>query len=127
MSILDISSTYNFSVYANSVLGSSYKGAKLVSVLDYSMAVRFGSVDMINKQVRPMLPPGTPTDHRKFKYYIFDYRGRELLIAEPWIVPGSIELTEGVSYTLTLNSVSDHQVSLIRDQLSLLGISYELA
>lgn len=126
MSTLNISRYYNLSVFANSVLGSSYRGAKLVSILDYSTAVKFASIDLINKQVYPYLPPGTLKDHTKYTYYLFKHQGKDIILADCWIVPGSVEESEGVNYTLTLSNITDRELSTIRDQLRLLGITFEI-
>lgn len=126
MSNISIDTHYNFSVYANSILGSSYSSAKLVAILNYNTAVKFGSIDLMHKQIYPYLPPGTPSDHTKYSYYLFEHRGKQIVLADYWIVPDSMESTEGASYTLTLNNVTTQEVALIRDQLRLLGISFSI-
>lgn len=127
MSDMKISHYYNFSLFANSILGSSYRGAKLTSILDYGTAVKFGSVDLLHKQIYPYLPPGTPKDISKYTFYLFKHRDKDIVLAETWIVPGSVEESEGVNYTLTLSNVTDSEVNLIRDQLRLLGITFSIS
>ncbi len=126
MAALEINRYYNFSVYANSILGTSYRGAKLICVLDYRTALKFGNVQLRHRQVFPYLPPGTPSDPTKYTYYLFSYNGVETVLANVWILDESVEETSGMNFTLKLNNISDRQLSIVRDQLRLLGISFDI-
>lgn len=127
MSELQISKYYNISVFANSILGSNFRNVKLSSVLDYQTALKFGSIDLLHKQIYPYLPPDTPVDNTKYTYYLFQVRGKQIVLADYWIVPGSIVETEGAEYTFKLKNVTSHQVAIVRDQLRLLGIQFEIS
>lgn len=127
MSDFEVSKYYNLSVYANSILGTNYNNALLTAVVDYSIAVKFGSVDLIQKQVMPYLPPNTPTDHTKYKYYLFQHRDKQVVLADFWIVGDSVEETEGLTYTIKLKNITSSQVSVIRDQLRLLGVAFDIS
>jgi hypothetical protein len=124
--MLSINKHYNFSVYANSILGSSYKNAKLTSILDYNTAIKFGNVELLQRQIYPYLPPNTITDHTKYTYYLFKYNNKDIVLADVWIEQTSIEETEGLNYTLRLNNVTSQQLSTVRDQLRLLGVSFDI-
>lgn len=126
MTTLSINKHYNFSVYANSVLGTDYKNVKLVSILDYSTALKFENIVLMHRQVYPYLPPGTHNDETKYTYYLFKYNDKHLVLADVWIIPTSIEETQGLNYTLKLNNITSTQMSIIRDQLRLLGISFDI-
>ena len=126
MTELVINNHYNFSLYANSVLGSSYKGYRLSSILDYSVAVKFGNIDLTQRQVYPYLPPGTPKDHTKYSYYLFQQENKTLLVAKEWIIPSSIEQTVGRDYTIVLKNTSSDKVIIVRDQLRLLGLTFDI-
>lgn len=123
---LTINNHYNFSLYANSVLGSSYKGLRLSSILDYSVAVKFGNISLLHKQVYPYLPPGTPKDLTKYTYFLFKDGDKQIVIAEEWIIPSSVEQTVGKDYTIVLKNTTTEKVAIIRDQLRLLGISFDI-
>lgn len=127
MTTLSINKHYNFSVYANSVLGTSYKNTKLLSILDYNTALKFSNIELQQRQVFPYLPPNTLADHTKYSYYLFLHNGKEVVIADTWIVPSSVEETEGLNYTLQLNNVSTTQLAVVRDQLRLLGIQFTIS
>ena len=117
---------YNFSVYANSVLGTVYKNAKLVSTLDYRKALKEANIELLQRQIYPYLPPGTPADHTKYTYYVFEVNGKEVTLADVWIEQTSIEETSGMNHTLKLNNITSSQLTTIRDQLRLLGISFDI-
>ena len=126
MSTLVINNHYNFSLYANSVLGSSYKGFRLSSILDYNVAVKFGNIDLLHRQVYPYLPPGTPKDHTKYTYFLFQSDNKQLVVAQEWIIPSSIEQTVGRDYTITIRNSTDAKVAIVRDQLRLLGLTFDI-
>lgn len=123
---LAINSYFNFSVYANSVLGTSYRNVKLLSILNYHTALKFANIELLQKQVFPYLPPGTPSDHTQYNYYLFSYKDKDLVLADVWIQQNSIEKTVGLNYNLKLNDVTPTQIATIRDQLRLLGISFDI-
>ena len=124
--MLSTNKYYNFSVYANSVLGTVYRNAKLISTLDYRKAMKEAKIELLQRQIYPYLPPGTPSDHTKYTYYVFEYNGKEVTLADVWIEQASIEETEGLNYTLKLNNISSSQLATVRDQLRLLGISFDI-
>ena len=124
MATLAINKHFNFSVYANSILGTSYRNAKLVSILDYNTALGFANIELLHRQIYPYLPPNTPSDLTKYTYYLFNYNGKNIVLADVWIIVSSVEETEGLNYTLQLNNITSVQLSTIRDQLRLLGINF---
>lgn len=123
---MNVGRHYNFSVYANSILGSSYRNAKLLSTLTYELAKKFDNVDMKHRMVYPYLPPNTLNDLTKYTYYLFKVNGKELLFADVWIINGSVEETLGLNYNLKLNNITEGQLAMIRDQLRLIGINFTI-
>lgn len=126
MTTLQINNHYNFSVYANSVLGTSYKNTKLMSILDFTTAMKFANIELLRRQVYPYLPPNTPSDHTKYTYYLFQHNDKLIVLADVWIMASSIEVTSGMNYTLTLNNVTTADLAVVRDQLRLLGIAFSI-
>lgn len=127
MSTLSINNHYNFSVYANSILGTSYRNARLVSILDYKTALKFSNIVLQHNQVYPYLPANTLEDATKYIYYKFEVGGKEVVLADVWILESSIELSTGTDFTLKLLNISNSHLSLVRDQLRLLGISFTIS
>lgn len=121
-----INEYYSFSTYGNPVISNSYSGLKLGSILNYQTAIKFANIDLIQKQLYPYLPPGTESNHSKYTYLLFENNGKMEVIAEEWIIPNSVSQSEGKTYTLTLNNMSSTKMAIVRDQLRLLGISFNI-
>ena len=117
---------YQLSLYNNPVIATSYKGVKLVSILDYRTAARFANIDLLQRQIYPYLPPGTPSDHTKYTYLLLDNNGAQVVVAEEWVIAESVVTSQGSTYTLNLNNITSAQLAVVRDQLRLLGISYTI-
>lgn len=126
MPTLNLNKHYNFSLYPNAVLGTVYQNTKLVSILDYNIALKFANIELLHKQIYPYLPPGTNPDLTSYTYYLFKHNDKDLVIADSWIIDSSIEETSGLNYNLRLNNITSSQYNIIRDQLRLLGISFDI-
>lgn len=125
MQTLKVGFHYNFSVHANSTLGTSYKNVRLVSILDYQTALRFSNIPLQHRHIFPYLPVGTPSDATKYTYYLFrTVSGQEVVLADIWLIDTTIVQTEGVDQTVVLRNVTSGQVAIVRDQLRLLGIGF---
>lgn len=121
-----VNGTYDFSVYANSVLGATYKNAVLQAELNYDVAVKFDNIEAKQRNVAGKLPKGTPTNYKEFKYLLFKVDGQDVVVAEHWIVPDSVNLSGSKSATITIQNASDRDIILIRDQLRLLGLNFSI-
>lgn len=121
---LSINNHYDFSMHANAVLGANHTDARLVSILDYHTALKFDNVVLLHRQVLPFLPGGTLDDLTRYTYYLFKVGGKDVVLADVWIIPESIVLSNGTTHTLKLLNVSSGELAVVRDQLRLLGISF---
>ena len=127
MQTLVVGNTYDFSVYANSVLGSTYKNQRLTSILDYQSALRFDNVVLLHRQIYPSLPQGTVSDATKYLYYCFvDQTGKTTVLADVWIDDSTIVQSSGTDVTFVLRNVTTGQAGIVRDQLRLLGIAFDV-
>lgn len=126
MPTLNLNKHFNFSLYPNSVIGTVYQNAKLVSILDYNTALKFSNIELLQKQIYPYLPPGSNPNHTDYIYYLFKHNDKEIVIADTWIITSSIEESDGLNYTIRLNNISSPQFSAVRDQLRLLGIGFDI-
>jgi hypothetical protein len=124
MQTLTINHHYDFSVYANAVLGVSYKNARLDAILDYHTALRFENIVLLHRQVYPYLPDGTLEDLTRYTYFLFKVGDKDVVMADVWLVSGSVVQSSGTTHTLRLMNVSSGELSIVRDQLRLLGISF---
>lgn len=126
MTTFRINRHYNFTVYANSILGTIYTNARLLSILDYKTALKFSNIELLHRQVFPFLPPNTLSDHTQYTYYLFLHRGKETVLADVWIEPYGIQETSGLNHTLNLHNITPSELAIVRDQLRLLGISFDI-
>lgn len=126
MPTLSINKFYNFVTYAPSILGTLYKNMKLVSILDYDTALKFGNIALLHRQVYPYLPANTPSDLTKYTYYLFKDENKTIVLTDYWIISTSIEETVGINATVRLNNITASQLTIVRDQLKLLGISFDI-
>jgi len=124
--MLTLNRHFSFSLYPNSILGTVYQNTKLVSILDYNTALKFSNIELLQKQIYPYLPPGTSPDHLNYTYYLFRHKDKDIVIADVWIITASIQESSGVNYTIRLNDISSPQFNAVRDQLRLLGISFDI-
>jgi hypothetical protein len=126
--MLILNKYYNLTTYSSIIFGADLKNLKLVSIFDYSTALKFSNIVMLQKQVLPYLPPGTPLDDTKYIYYKFlDSNGKEYIIADTWIVPSSIVLVDQISLIVKVNNITNADIPLIRDQLRTLGYTFEIS
>lgn len=123
---MELNKYYDLSVFADVILGSAYKSAKLIGILNYDNARKFEPIYDLHKQVYSRLPKGTPSDYTKYTYYQFQVEDKTIIIADVWIVPGSVSLREGVSYTIILEDVSSGDINDVRDALRGLGLTFTI-
>lgn len=124
---LKVNSYYDFVVHGSSILGANFRNALLKAELSYETAIRLDpSIYAISKQVYPHLPDGSPRDPKKYIFYEFRVDGRDVILANDWIVAGSIIPTNGRTYTITLTAATEVDVMRLRNQLSLLGLNFTI-
>jgi hypothetical protein len=127
---LQINKTYNFSLYAPSVLGASYRNAKLIGILDYTSALKLKNVEQLHRQVYPYLPTGVINNPKSYTYYHFRYEQSgsyyDLVIANPWFVESSVTEVNSLNLSISINNVSLDDVEVVRSQLRLLGYNFTL-
>ena len=126
MTTLTINEYYDFNLIADSVLGSSYKNAKLVSIMDYDTAKKFSPIDYYQLQIAPYLPGTISRQILSYTFYLFKYKDKDLVIAKEWINDLEITSSNISSYVLSLTDVSDLTKTLLTKQLNILGINYTL-
>lgn len=124
--MMKINNLYDLSAFAAPVLGSTFKALKLIGILNYDSAIKLDNIESKQKQIYPYLPDGTPRDHKKYTYYHFQKAGRDIVLADYWIVPNSIKEVEGETYVITVRNVSANEIGIIRDQMRLLNFDFTI-
>lgn len=123
---LEINKSYNFSLYAPSVLGAQKMNAKLIGILDYSSAIKLKNIEQLHRMVYPSLPSGTPSDLTKYLYYNFLVNNESIVLASHWIIPSSIVEVTSINLIVDIYNVQTSDIEIIRKQLSLLGMNFTI-
>ena len=110
---LEIGSAYNIPMLAPAVLGTSYKGATVKGLLDYSSAVQITDVAAIHASVLPLLPTGTPSDPTGLIYVkILTSTGQITAIALNWISQQPTLITS-TTQIVTVTNINQSQVAAL--------------
>lgn len=118
----EIGNVYSFNTLAPAVLNVRIVRAKLNGIVDYKQACTIVNVDVIQRQVYPLLPPGTPNNTQKYIYYVFTTEsGARLCLAKNWIQLSSVELVEDATITVTIPGATLDDVERLRVALGVMG------
>lgn len=118
----EIGNVYSFNTLAPAVLGVRIVRAKLNGIVDYRQACTIINVDVVQRQVYPLLPPGTPNNTQKYIYYVFTTEsGARLCLAKNWIHLSSIELVEDATISVTIPNATLDDVERLRAALGVMG------
>ena len=121
---LQINKTYTFNSLAPSILGTTFKNVTVIGIIDYQTATNYIVPDAMHANIYPHLPVGTPSDPTKYTYYLIrSENGSKTVLAEPWIDADSIVVSSSEVIKITINNVSQSDVSKIRNTLTLMGYS----
>ena len=107
-------------------MGATYKKAILQAELNYDVAVKFDNIEAKQRNVAGKLPKGTPTNYKDFNYLLFKVDGQDLVVAEHWIIPDSVTLSGSKSCEIIIQNATDREIALIRNQLRLLGLHFDI-
>lgn len=124
--MLNVNSYYELSLFNNPILGTVLKGLQFQALMNYQSALKIKNVEALSKQIYPYLPDGTPSDHTKYTFYHFKKDDVDYVIASYWILPGKIIESKGQQALITINDISNEDLALVRDQLSYLGLNFEI-
>lgn len=122
--MFELHKTYNFSTRAPAILGAAFKEALVLGILDYTTALNYISPETSNINIFPYLPPGTPSDPKKYTYILFKGQsGNKTVLALEWIDESTVVVVTQVTISITVFEASVDDVSHIRDSLTLLNLS----
>lgn len=122
MTQLALSKVFTFNTLAPAILGTEIKNAKLMGIMDYTMAVTYDTIDLKYRQIYPNLPLGTPDDATLCTYYRFlSESGEKIVLADQWIDMTTLQLIEHVNLQVTFSNASLSDIPKIRDSLNALG------
>lgn len=117
--------TYDFEVYAPSVLGTTFKRIEILGYFAYETAILLaGELEPMHAEVYSTgnLPTGTPNDPRQYNYYrIKKPDGSITTLGEPWIDQSSIVEVQSKTAVVTLPNMSTTDLIRLRDMFTQAG------
>lgn len=118
---------YNYITHAPSLFIDNGRQNKVIGILDYETAKQYSNVDVIQRQIYPHLPPGTPDKTADYTYVLFQApSGIKYVLAYPWIVENSIQEVAGVDLNVMVYDVDDTAVGKITDVMNSLGYKFQV-
>ncbi len=116
--MLQLLTTYSFETRAPAILGAKIKNAKLVSILDYSTAVKTYSVNSQHANIYRHLPMGTVRDPSKYTYYVFEtVNGERKCFADVWINDTSVTVVTADTLVVTVYNTNNDDRERLRTLL----------
>lgn len=118
-----INSSYTFNNRAPSILGSGYKNAKLIAILDAKMASSMINVQSTHANIYPYLPQSTPNAPEKFTYLVFEIDGNRKVIAQEWIDETSAVESSTQSIQIDIQNVTTQDILKVKNMLTIGGFA----
>lgn len=119
-----LNNVFSFETHAPALLGAKIKNATLKAMVDYSTATKFFNPNSQHANLYTYLPIGSPRDHTKYTYLIFETEnGETKIFAKEWINLNTVELVVGNTTRVTIYNTSSSDSKKIRDLLMAAGYS----
>lgn len=124
MAEFSIGKVFNFNTTAPAILGTEIKGAKLIAIVGYDLALKYENVLTKYRTIFPLLPNGTPNKPENCIYYIFKSAiGETIVFCDQWIDDTSVEVIEHINVNIVMNNLSLSDIPRIRNALNALGFT----
>lgn len=109
---------YNFDMFNPALLGTSYKGATVLGIMDFESAMREADVQSTHINTYSYLPPGTPNDPRQYDYVrIKTTTGQILVLGMAWIKGETVTVVDSRIITVKIFNVTAGDLPKVRDAL----------
>lgn len=119
-----VQKTYTFDTLAPAALGSQFKNAVMLGELSYELAKGRENVDLKYRQIYPALPPGTPDDPTKARYFVFRTEsGETTVLCDQWINMESIVEVTGVDFKVSFVQALPEDITRVRTLLTSAGFT----
>ena len=118
----NVGSSYTFNTVAPGILGVIVINAKLIGVIDYDTAITYSPVNVMFRQIYPLLPAGTPNNPTTTSYYRFlTTSGAYLVLAGVWIDQNTVVLVDNININVTVPNASIGDMVTLRNLLNSSG------
>ena len=118
----EVGKIYSFNTLVPSILGLNFNGLKVKSLMSYDVALKFENVEVIQKTILPFLPNNLSNNNKLYTYILFENsQGVNKVLASEWIDKGSANIVSSVNLSITVYDISNRDIQIIRDLLTLNG------
>lgn len=118
---LEIGSAYDIQLHAPAILGTGYKAATVLGLLDYSSAISLEDVSAIHANIYPLLPNGTAINPARLIYAkIRATSGETRVIALEWMSAQPVSVSATV-INVSITNVSQSKIPAIAAMLKANG------
>lgn len=125
--IFKLKAKYNFTVYAPALFSDTFRQSKVVGIIDYETAKKYTNIDLMQRQIYPLLPANTPDKVADYTYILLELSsGIQTVLAYPWIIENSIQEVSTMNLVATVYDVDDSDVNVIRDFMNSMGYRFKL-
>lgn len=119
-----IGTSYSFNTLAPALLGARIINARLVGIIDYATALTYINVDVMFRQIYPVLPPNTPDSPQTTTYYRFlTESGEYIVLAAVWINENTIEVINSIAIQIVLTNANLTDLNVIKTLLNANGFT----
>lgn len=120
--MFEIGGVYNVPTYSPAILGTVYKNVVLKGIVDYDSALAISNVELLQRQIYPTLPAGTPDNPRAYTWYHFKtVNNTSVVLAYPWIDISNVERVMSKVGVITIPNINDADVVRIVNQIRAMG------
>ena len=111
---------YNFTTYAPTVLGGSWKLVKVKAIMGVDEASKYRDVRTVHQVLSTQIP--SLPDIESCTFILVENQDHETsVLAVEWIDPSSIVLTDKVTIKVVLSDIDSSEIPMIRNHFLELG------
>lgn len=122
-----INKVYNFVTHAPSLFSDNFKKVKVIAIGGYDVAMKYTDVNIVQRQIYPYLPPGTPDDVKQYTYVILkSTSGITHVLAMAWIEESSIEEISSINIEVKVFDIDNTDEEKIIALLNSMGYKFSM-
>jgi len=111
--------TVNFSLHANTTIGTTFKRVKIKGIVDFDTARTLIDPIALHENIIPNLPDGTLDDPRQYSYLKVELlNGDTTFVGVPWIVAASVVKVTSGKLTIVIGDIDVTKVDDVLTALS---------
>lgn len=125
--IFKLKAKYNFTVYAPALFSDTFRQVKVIGIIDYETAKTYQNIDLMQRQIYPLLPQNTPDRVEDYTYILLETSsGIKSVIAYPWIIENSIQEITSMNLVATIYDSDDSDMGILRDFMNSMGYRFKI-